>query len=80
MHAPLCPGWDASLVASAKEEPEVERTETAELPRATAELGSAWLRLARQHMRPGAVWVWFLSEPIGKCVFSMYDELTSFST
>lgn len=42
--------WDASLVASAKEEPEVERTETAELPRATAELGSAWLRLARQHM------------------------------
>lgn len=42
--------WDLSLVASAKEEPEVERTETAELPRASAELGSAWLKLARQHM------------------------------
>jgi len=53
--APLCPGWDLSLVASAKEEPEVERTETAELPRASAELGSAWLKLARQHMRLGTV-------------------------
>ena len=54
--APLCPGWDLSLVASAKEEPEVERTgPPAELPRASAELGSAWLKLARQHMRLGRV-------------------------